>query len=280
MMDTVSAFRQVIERDGLTPPNAIIPDGEIHRFSSNGDRDDDAGWYVLHDDGMPAGMFGCWRSNLKKNWCAKSDTAMTETERAEYRQRLAAIRRQRDADEQRRHAEAATRAQTIWDQATPAPEDHPYLQKKRIQPHGLRVDDLNRLIVPVTIDGVLSSLQFIDVDSTKKFVSGGEVKGGSFMIGELTGAKTITIVEGFATGASLCEATGYPVGCAFSAGNLRRVAEQLRQHFPTATIVLAGDNDIRDDGKPNVGLDAATAAADAINGVLAIPDAIDSRKTD
>ena len=44
-------------------------------------------------------------------------------------------------------------------------------------------------------------------------------------------------------------------------------------------IVLAGDYDIRDDEKPNVGLDAATAAAKAIGGVLAMPE-FDGKKCD
>ena len=268
MMDTVSAFRDEIAQAGLTPPDAIIADGKLHRFASNGDRADDAGWYVLHADGIPAGMFGCWRSNLKKNWCAKSDTAMTETERAEYRQRLAAIRRQRDADERRRHAEAAKRAQTIWDQAASAPEDHPYLQLKGIQPYGLRVDAESRLIVPVAIDGAISSLQFIDANGGKLFLPGGKVRGGSFTIGALRDAETLLLCEGFATGASLHEATGSPTVCAFSAGNLTLVAKQLRQQVPTATIILCGDHD-----QSGTGQRAAREAADAVSGlVVALPE--------
>jgi putative DNA primase/helicase len=91
----------------------------------------------------------------------------------------------------------------MWDQAIPAPEDHPYLQLKGIHPHGLRVDDESRLIVPVMIDGALSSLQFIDASGGKQFLPGGKVKGGLFTMGALSHPDMLLLCEGFATGASL-----------------------------------------------------------------------------
>jgi putative DNA primase/helicase len=70
-------FRQEIEGSGLTPPDAIVPDKEIHRFPTNGDRLDTAGWYVFHPDGLPAGEFGDFRSGLVGRWCAKSEKALS-----------------------------------------------------------------------------------------------------------------------------------------------------------------------------------------------------------
>ena len=72
MMDTMSAFREEIEKAGLTPPATIIPDGKLHRFASNGDRADDAGWYTYFPDETPAGAFGCWRKNFKQTWSGKA----------------------------------------------------------------------------------------------------------------------------------------------------------------------------------------------------------------
>lgn len=57
------------------------------------------------------------------------------------------------------------------------------------------------------------------------------------------------------------------------------MAQALRQQFPSAVIVLAGDNDVRDDGTPNTGLEAATAAANAIGGELVMPN-LDGQKCD
>lgn len=72
----------------------------MHRFSTNGKRGDVAGWYVMHDDGIPAGAFGCWRMGLHQTWSAKPERAMTEAERAAHRERMRAIQREREAEEQ------------------------------------------------------------------------------------------------------------------------------------------------------------------------------------
>ena len=56
-MQAVEKFRHTIERAGLTVPEMIHADGKLHRFASNGDRADDAGWYLFFPDGVPAGAF-------------------------------------------------------------------------------------------------------------------------------------------------------------------------------------------------------------------------------
>ncbi|MDN5941096.1 MAG: AAA family ATPase [Nitrospira sp.] len=262
----LDAFRQEIERAGLTPPATIIADGKLHRFASNGDRADDAGWYIYFPDETPAGVFGCWRTNVKQTWSGKADSTLTAAERERQRTRFDEARRQREQDERLRHAEAAKRAQQLWDRTKLAPVNHPYLIRKGIQLHDLRVDDENRLIVPVTIDGSLASLQFIDAHGGKQFLPGGKVRGGTFTIGSLSYAGPLLLCEGFATGASLHEAADLPVVVAFYAGNLRPVAEHLRQQLPTATIVVCGDHDLSGTGQR-----AAREAADAINGVVTLP---------
>ena len=62
--ETIEQFIAAIENAGLTAPEAIEADGEIHRFASNGTPRDNAGWYVLFGDGLPAGRFGCFRSQI------------------------------------------------------------------------------------------------------------------------------------------------------------------------------------------------------------------------
>jgi phage/plasmid primase-like uncharacterized protein len=70
VMNTAYEFIKAIQAAGLTPPESMVPDGKLHRFASNGKRGDDAVWYVLHDDGIPAGCFGDWRTGVKENWRA------------------------------------------------------------------------------------------------------------------------------------------------------------------------------------------------------------------
>lgn len=278
-MPAVDDFTKAMAQAGLTLSNTIIPDGTIHRFASNGKADDDCGWYVFHDDGVPAGVFGDWRTGLKETWCAKSDRQMTAQEREAHRQRIETIKREREAEDQRRHAEAADDAQRIWNAATPAPANHPYLDRKKVKAHGLRIDVEGDLLIPAMINGVLSTLQFINAHGNKLFLSGGEKKAGSYTIGTTTDNAVLCLAEGYATAATIHEATGYPTVMAFDAGNLKPVAQALRAKHPQATIILCADNDVREDGTPNTGIISATAAAKAIGGWLAIPE-IDGKKCD
>ena len=48
-------FRTAMRDAGLEPPEVIEPDGKIHRFSTNGNARDTAGWYVFYGDDFPAG---------------------------------------------------------------------------------------------------------------------------------------------------------------------------------------------------------------------------------
>ena len=71
----------------------------------------------------------------------------------------------------------------------------------------------------------------------------------------------VRLCEGWATGASLHEATGLPVVAAMDAGNLGPVAELLRRSYPDAAITIVADNDDKPGREINPGVTAATKAA-------------------
>lgn len=269
---TLAAFSDAIRAAGLIPPELIHGDGELYRFSSNGARNDEAGWYVLHLDGVPAGSFGCWRAGLSSSWCAKAANEMTQAEQAAHRQRVEAMQAARKADQEQRQQQARSEAARRWEAAAPATV-HDYLKRKGIQAHGARVEGYS-LLVPMhlTEGGTLQSLQLIDPTGGKRFLPGGRVKGCFCLIGErdeIEAGAELVICEGFATGASIREATGYPVAVAFNAGNLEAVALALRRKYPSARLILAADDDHRTEGNP--GMTKAQAAAQAVGARLAVP---------
>lgn len=266
--NNLNDFHQAISAAGLTPPAGIIGDGQIRRFSSNGKRGDDSGWYVFHPDDPVAGAFGCFRLSLKQGWCSKSPNTMTPVELESHRKRVEATQAQLEAETIRRHQEAAAKAQKLWADAEPASPDHPYLQGKGVQPHGLRQigDDL---LLPVTIDGRTTSTQTISPNGGKRFLVGGEVAGGHYLIGKTTGTETLLVAEGFATAASLHEATGFPVICALNANNLEKVARAMQKQYPGVSLMICGDDDAKTDGNP--GRKKATEAAEACGGVAVFP---------
>jgi phage/plasmid primase-like uncharacterized protein len=70
-------------------------------------------------------------------------------------------------------------------------------------------------------------------------------------------------------------ATGYGVACAGDAGNLERVARAIRERYPDALLIIAGDDDWLaryDNGvKNNAGKIRAEWAAKAVDGILVFP---------
>lgn len=257
-----------MESTGIEAPAQIVDDGEIHRFSSNGKRGDDSGWYCLHADGIPAGSFGCWRSGIQTTWCAKADHQLTDAERRVMRERMQAMKREREADEAQRNESAAAQAAQLWDNAQSA-TDHPYLAKKGIKPHGAKMDaDGNLLVAMRDADGKLWNVERINVlEGWKKGLYGGKRIGCYYSIGRPKGR--LIVAEGFATGASIYEVTGDAVAVAFNAGNLEPVAAALRAKYPALAITIAADDDYKTAGNP--GLTKATAAAQSVGGMLAVP---------
>ena len=259
-------FAQAIESAGLVPPDTIHADGQLHRFSATGKRSDSAGWYVLHADGLAAGVFGCWRTGLTETWCSKAESTLTQAERDTMRQRVQQAKQQRDVTLQQRYRETHVTAMKRWEAAT-AVAQHPYLTAKGIQPYNLRADG-SMLLVPMRdTSGTLHSLQAIAPNGSKRFLAGGRVRGCYHAIGTPIGA--LVVCEGMATAHSIHAATGLAVAAAFSASNLVPVAQALRRKFPALSIILAADDDHTTEGNP--GLTTARAAALAVGGLVAIP---------
>ena len=108
------AFQGAIAAAGLTPPDTIIADGKIQRFSTNSKRGDDAGRYVLHLDGLPAGWFGDYRTGLSQSWCSIERNAQTPEQQRQYATLLKSMQNARHRANKAEHDAAAEIAQTIW----------------------------------------------------------------------------------------------------------------------------------------------------------------------
>jgi len=142
------------------------------------------------------------------------------------------------------HSEAAAEARKIWEMAKPADPKHAYLAKKGIHPHGIRQDENGQLLLTARdIYGNITTTQTIDQNGNKRFMSGGKKNGSSFILNNQTIADRVYICEGFATAASVQEASGETTICAFDAGNLQPVAEALRSRYPELKLILCGDDD-------------------------------------
>ena len=115
--------------------------------------------------------------------------------------------------------------------------------------------------------GNISSLQGIKPDGSKVFHPCGKVSGGCHVIGEI--GPLILVCEGYATGASLHEATNLPTVVAFNAGNLPKVVQELEKEHPDVSFIVCADNDKWTNRNP--GLTNAKEAAQLVSGLVAYP---------
>ncbi|MBB3211124.1 uncharacterized protein (DUF927 family)/phage/plasmid primase-like uncharacterized protein [Herbaspirillum sp. Sphag1AN] len=264
-------FGEAMAAYGLAPPE-IVADGQRHRFDGPEDkRGKKSAWYVLYSDGVPAGAYGDWKLGISEKWSGRPDQTLTPTERAEYRAKIEKAKQVAEFDRLELEAAAAKACTEILAAARDATDDNPYCQSKGIKPYGLReFKDKRTLIVPIRdASGKVTSAQFIDQDGAKRFKSHGKIKGCYYSFGGKP-VDTLLICEGFATGASLHAATGWPVAVSFNAGNLEAVALVLRGKLPDIKIIVCADNDQFNEGG-NIGIEKATAAALAVGGYLAVP---------
>ena len=235
-------LRQAIEESGLEPPNDIYLDGKIHRFSGD-DKKDKTAWYIAYPDGVPAGSFGNWRTGFTEKWCANIGRELSFAERMQRDKRYAEAKAIREAERTKLAESVAETAAIVWKNCPDATADHPYLTRKGIKPHGIRCSSDGRLVLPLfDADGNMVELQYIMPSGQKRYHDGGSAGSKYWLIG--TVRKTIYLAEGFATAASIHEATGDAVYIAYSAGNLINVGGIIRdKHGATADVVIVADND-------------------------------------
>jgi putative DNA primase/helicase len=194
MSEAIEQFRDAIRAAGLNPPDTIHADSKIHRFATNGKAKDDAGWYVLFEDGC-GGVFGDFRTDLRETWQAERVKSLSSSEREALKQRCDREHQKREAEDARRKIKAREKAAVIWKATISAPDDHDYLRRKGIKSHGLRIHD-GALTIPVTDGSQVHSLQFIRPDGEKRFLTGGRVAGCYFAIGNFESATMLMHCRG------------------------------------------------------------------------------------
>ena len=270
LVSPIDGFTKHCEAQGLVIRD-LIADGEIHRVphisSKKGAVD---GWYILHLSGkIPVGVCGCWKEpTFESKWMADIGRNMSFSERLEHDKLIAEIRAKREANRIASQQVAAEKAEDEVSTYADASADHPYLVRKRIEPHGIKIDRAGRLVVPVIDqEGEILSYQTIDADGNKRFLKGGKIEGGFY---ELRGnRKVIFIGEGFATCASIHQATGFTTLVAFDCGNLAKVAKSAKEMFLGSRIVICADNDQFSEGNP--GITKGKAAASLVFGEIVYP---------
>lgn len=271
-----------------------------------------SGWYVLHplklDNGsmVLVGSYGTYRETGTDGTkgtghkISLKGMELTREQQTAIRQRVAEDSRRAELERRRRADRAALRAASAWAKCS-ANGQSEYLQRKGVKGHGVRYSPSGNLVIPI-LDGAerICGLQVIyDDPAIKKrkgrdrdyWPAGLSKRGRYYLIGRPSWI--VLVAEGYATAASLHEATGLPVAVAFDAGNLLAVCQQLRHQYQDVWILVCGDDDYMQTcrachkrtrvakpecdqcGEPhlqgNTGESSASAAALAVDGTYVLP---------
>lgn len=290
------SFESVIDQmgaagiDGLLASD-LISDGLLHRFQPQDSKSKTA-WYRLFEyhakDGsiLLYGRFGDWRFHGPEGIKVEPPDRfrLSDAEREEFRKirdRKQRVARNKKRDQARR---AALRAKRLWDRLSDKGES-PYLVRKSIQGYGARYSPKKALVIPlVDMGDALHGLQVIHAEPVKVkggdevekqfFPYGMDPRGHFHLIGKIpaSGRVVIVVCEGYATGASIHQASGWPVVVAFNAGNLSPVVKAFRDTYSKAEIFIAADDDFLTT-KPivNPGVTLARKAAKTHRAVVIVP---------
>lgn len=284
-------------RDALAaagqPLDGPIRYGEIQRYGRKA-----VYWLIAYrfSNGHAWAVFGDWRQETRHEVCTSTDDhgrPLNGGDAATIQRELEQQQREREQHQKKRSVQAAKQAALIVEHCS-MEGDSAYLERKQVQAHGLRfgADEHGPFAAVPMVDltsDALRSVQLIRPDGSKRFLLGTPIKGNALC--HLIGASLddlddgeVWIAEGYATAATVHEATGQPVLVAFDSGNLPRVAKGARERWPAIRLAIAADNDQWkvgqpvDPGKPdgkkkiNRGVTAAHKAAKATGARVAIPD--------
>jgi putative DNA primase/helicase len=207
----------------------------------------------------------------------------TELERRRAQRAAAGVRTEKSRAASAKNA--ATLARSVWAKASPVEGDHPYIERKGVKPidalREIAVEKLTALIgyaptssgtplagrvliVPVSIDGEISTIEMIDETGLKTALSKGVKEAGYWIAFMPEAPARILLAEGAATALSAHECTGDAAVAALTSGNLLKAAKALRELHPNTDIVVLADI--------GNGQEKAAEAAEAIGGALALPD--------
>lgn len=238
-----------------------MPPGKWSRFSTNGKPNNKDGWCNPYPDGAGA-RFGCKRQGVSFVWQLRDHNSPQSGRVCEVARAKSELARQHaNIIRAEQYTAGAIAASAIWLESVPLDPAHSYVVRKGITPYSARQNAAGAIVLPIYgSDGCLQSVQFIyqEAERKKKFMYQGKAQGGRLFIGEPTNGLPLVLVEGWAKGCAVHEATGDTVVIAFSAHNMAAVAADLRRQFSASTLCVAGDLDAHGGGR--VCADAAAAA--------------------
>jgi putative DNA primase/helicase len=235
---------------GLEPPPLARWrfDGKAFRWQPEGKTvGRKSAWAKLYEGKTKAGrdfIYGAF-GNKSVWWpIEQQGKEWTTQERADFVKQRAENEKKFKEDRAVAAEAAASKAQRLWERGRTEGASA-YLMRKKVGAHGLRFMFGTRIAVPMRdVRDKLWGLQWIGDDGGKVFGTDTLKEGRFHLIGSLAAdTPLLAFAEGYATAATVYEASGWPVVVCFDAGNLEPVMRQWRELYPEMRFVVAADDD-------------------------------------
>lgn len=270
--------------NGIVFDGCLKTDGQFHRFSKDSKKNQPDEWYVCHEGVSQKGnpylvcRYGTW-SGGQENYTYKSydsGSSFSQDELIEIRVKEKERKRLFEKEQQEDRKRRIKQAQKVWNHSVTEPTlpaHSAYLKHKQVNAFGLRYrvkqDGTSLIVIPLSnIEGELQAIQCIQADGTKKIY--GPKQGNFYVIGTIEETTShFFVTEGYATGATIHQATGNPVVIAIDCGNLDAVLFNIRAKYPNHSITIAADDD--NETEKNPGKSKAEAAANKYNCSVILP---------
>ncbi|WP_425056649.1 PriCT-2 domain-containing protein [Pseudomonas abyssi] len=128
------------------------------------------------------------------------------------------------------------------------------------------------ILIPLAdLDGAVWSHQSINGNGTKLFPKFARKQGCCLWVGRSDDMPVIALAEGYATACSVYQATQWPTIMCVDLGNMAHIARGIRERYPHAQLVIAGDDDPKANGD-NPGRVQAEALALELDAVVVFPE--------
>ncbi|MBP5790104.1 MAG: PriCT-2 domain-containing protein [Neisseriaceae bacterium] len=199
------------------------------------------------------GNIGYVFNRAKENGFVRQNIKPMSAAEIEERNRKNRERAEKEEQEQlKKQANASRRAKWVWEnRAKTANPQHPYLVKKGISDPAVLQhirQSGDNLIIPLKQGKEVVGMQMIFPNGRKHIPADTPKRGSALFLGDthLENLKQgFFVAEGFATAASIVQATGRPCLMTIDAGNMPTIAHSLKNfvakhHIP---VVLCADND-------------------------------------
>lgn len=269
--DVIAEFEDVMRAYGLVTDRPVIDDGKWHYVPTDTSKGyEKNGSYVLDMAGTPNGAVHNFKTGESTKW-RYGGGRLTPEQRAARDAQAREVQALREREAEQAFMALSDGCERHFASFADGPQSHPYLARKGVLGHGVKVVDsadvdmgavLNLeefsrgtgswLVVPGRdVDGKIWTLQAIhsSPNGAKLFTKNARKKGAFHIIGadsvaELANVPIVGFAEGYATGASVFEATGIPVVIGFDSGNLPDVVKAVSERLPKEqTKLICADND-------------------------------------